>query len=79
MINKAEAIKIDMGIAAENQRKLRDGRIDQIMEENKSSKSRSKAVRLTNISQTIEFFETRAAKVAGQRNAFKGHVMSESQ
>ena len=50
MINKAEAIKIDMGIAAENQRKLRDGRIDQIVEENKSSKSRSKAVRLTNIS-----------------------------
>ena len=76
MINKAEAIKLDAGIAADNQRKLRDGRIDPSLDE-KSGKSRTRAMRVTNLSQTVEFFETRADKVAGQRSGFAGHVMNE--
>jgi len=57
---------------------LRDGRIDPASEE-KSGKGRPRAIRLTNLSQTVEFFETRADKVAGQRKGFQGHVMTDEQ
>jgi hypothetical protein len=49
MINKAESMKLEAGIAAENQKKLRDNRLDPELEE-KSGKGRPKAIRLTNIS-----------------------------
>jgi len=79
IVNKAEELKLEAGFAAENQRKLRDGRIDPNEEERSisSAKGRLRAVRLTNLSQTVEFFETRADKVAGKRSGFAGHVMSE--
>ena len=50
MINKAESMKLEAGIAAENQRKLRDNRLDPDLEEKISGKSRPKAIRLTNLS-----------------------------
>lgn len=76
MINKAEQIKLEAGTAAEKQKRLQDNRIDPRLEE-KSGKGRAKAVRLTNLSQTVEFFETRADKVSGKRQGFDGHVMSD--
>ena len=38
MINKAESMKLEAGIAAENQRKLRDNRLDPDLEEKISGK-----------------------------------------
>ena len=72
-------MKLEAGIAAENQRKLRDNRLDPDLEEKISGKSRPKAIRLTNLSQTVEFFETRADKIAGKRQGFEGHVMTDQE
>ena len=76
MINKADQLKLEAGAAAANQKRRDNNRLDSGREE-KSSKGRAKAIRLTNLSQTVEFFETRADKVAGKRQGFDGHVMSD--
>lgn len=45
----------------------------------RTQRGTAKAVRTVHVSQTVEFVETRAAKVSGQRAAFEGRVFSDSQ
>ena len=49
MINKADQLQLEAGVVAANQKKRDNNRLDSAQEE-KSSKGRAKAVRLTNLS-----------------------------
>lgn len=49
MINKADQLQLEAGVVAANQKKRDNNRLDSAREE-KSSKGRAKAVRLTNLS-----------------------------
>ena len=45
----------------------------------RSNRGTAKAKRMVDVSQTVEFVETRSAKVTGQRAAFEGRVLSDYQ
>lgn len=73
MINQLDKFGQAVDKARDKQDRLRD-------ERSKASTSRKtgKANRLTSLSQTVEFKETRAAKVSGMRPPFEGRVFTDS-
>lgn len=73
MINQSEKLGQDATLAALNQRKLVEQREDSTSE----SKKKAKVVKLTNVSQTLEFSECRADKMSGLRKPFKAYVFSD--
>ena len=72
MINAADDLGAAVSQAKRNADDLRANR-------SRSSRKTAKATRMVNVSQTVEFVETRAAKVTGQRAPFEGRVMTDSQ
>jgi len=58
MINAADKLSADVEKAKRNADDLRANR-------SRSSRKTAKATRMTNVSQTVEFVETRAAKITG--------------
>ena len=74
MINRLEK----MGDAVDQARNKQDRRQDERSKAS-SRKTGGRANRLTTVSQTVEFVETRAAKVSGMRPAFKGRVLTDQQ
>ena len=72
MINAADHLGRAVDQAKRNADDLRANR-------SRSSRKTAKATRMVHVSQTVEFVETRAAKVTGQRAPFEGRVFTDSQ
>lgn len=74
MTNQLDRLGADVVRARDKQENLRRD-----AKSNRTSRKTDRAKRLVTVSQTIEFVETRAAKVTGQRAPFEGRVMTEAQ
>ena len=68
-----------LGVAIEKARDKQENLRRDAKSNSRASRNTEKAKRLVTVSQTMEFVETRAAKVTGQRAPFEGQVMTESQ
>ena len=84
MINGAEQLggaidQVRRKQAIEKKQSSRLPNQDKSSTHTRSQRTTAKAVRTVNVSQTVEFVETRAAKVTGQRAAFEGRVLSDAQ